>query len=82
MDRSEMLMDYIKRELLRGRTPNLKLEDNLLDSGIINSLGLLQLVAFIEETLGIEVPVEDVVYENFQSVATLSGYLSTRKTAI
>jgi acyl carrier protein len=78
MDKQAMLMDYIKRELLRGRSINLKEDDNLLDSGIVNSLGILQLVAFIEEGLGIQVPVEDVVYEHFQSVSQLATYLEAR----
>lgn len=77
MDREQMLLGYIKKDLLKGRVSNLGVNDDLLDSGILNSLGILQLVAFIDEQLGIQVPDEDVVYENFNSVAALSGYLNT-----
>ena len=79
MDQKIMLMEYIKEEFLRGRHANLTDNDDLLNSGILNSLAILQLVAHIEEQLGIEVPVEDVVYENFQSVASLSAYLDSQK---
>lgn len=77
MDREQMILDYIKQDLLKGRMASLGKDDDLLDSGILNSLGILQLVAFIDERLGIQVPDEDVVYENFNSVAALSGYLNT-----
>jgi acyl carrier protein len=78
MDRKTMLMDYIKGEFLHGRQADLDENDDLLNSGILNSLAILQLVAHIEEQLGVEVPVEDVVYENFQSVAALNAYLESQ----
>jgi acyl carrier protein len=75
MNNQQILLDYIKNDLLKGRMANLNVDDDLLDSGILNSLGILQLVAFIDERLGIQVPDEDVVYENFHSVAALTSYL-------
>ena len=75
MDTSNIIMEYIQQNLLKGRMSNLSPDDDLLDSGILNSLGILQLVAFIDERFGFQVPDEDVVYENFNSVAAISGYL-------
>lgn len=75
MEKRTVLMRYIKEELLRGRMNELQAEDDLLSSGVINSLGILQLVSFVEERMGIEIPDEDVVYENFHSVAALADYL-------
>ncbi len=76
MDRENILLEYIKQELLRGRKADLKAGDDLLSNGIIDSLGILQMVAFIEERFHIQVPDEDVVFENFQSVKVLSDYLA------
>jgi acyl carrier protein len=76
MDRETILLDYIRNELLHGRGDNLTPEDNLLSAGIIDSIGILQLVAFIEEHFNIKVPDEDVVYENFYSAKVLSNYLA------
>jgi acyl carrier protein len=76
MNRKETIMNYIKNELMRN--PNAKINDNddLLSAGILDSLGILQLVAYIEKTFGIQVPDEDVVFENFQSMSALDNYLS------
>lgn len=81
MEKQAVLMKYIKEELLRGRMNDLKPEDDLLSSGVINSLGILQLVSFVEERMGIEIPDEDVVYENFHSVAALTDYLDGQESA-
>jgi len=78
MDKEQMLLDYIKQDLLKGRVSSLSADDDLLDSGILNSLGILQLVSFVDERLGITIPDEDVVYENFNSVSALVNYLETQ----
>lgn len=75
MDRKAVIMSYIEKDILRGRKANLSENDDLLSAGIIDSLGILQLVAFIDEQFGIQVPDEDVVIENFQSVNALASYL-------
>jgi acyl carrier protein len=75
MDRKTVLMDYIKNEIMRNRNAKLGEDEDLLSSGILDSLGILQLVAFIEKTFGIRIPDEDVVFDNFQSVSAMVDYL-------
>lgn len=75
MDRKTALSNYIKEEFIRNRNANLRDDEDLLSSGIIDSLGILKLVTFIEERFKIQVPDEDVVYENFNSIQSLSNYL-------
>jgi len=79
MDRETALLDYIKNELLHGRGGSLTADTDLLSTGIIDSLGILQVVSFIEERFNIQVPDEDVVYENFNSVKALTTYLAQYK---
>lgn len=78
MEVRSSLTDYIERKILKGRAVTLTPELNLLESGILNSLGILQLVSFIEEQFDIEVPAEDVVYENFHSVGTIDAYIQAQ----
>jgi acyl carrier protein len=75
MDRKTALADYIKKEVIRNRNAHLDENEDLLGAGILDSLGILQLVAFIDESFGIEVPDEDVVYENFHSIEAINNYL-------
>jgi len=42
-------------------------DDDLLTSGLVDSLGMMSLVAFIEEQFGVAVPPEDVTLETFST---------------
>ncbi len=78
MDQEALLIEYITKELAIGRAKEIRPEDDLLATGVLDSLGLMQLVLFLEEKLGVRVPDEDVVIENFKSVAALTAYLARR----
>lgn len=81
MDTQRILMDYVKEDLLKGRKINITPQDDLLSAGILDSLGILQMVAFIEERFNYQVPDEDVVFENFVSIEALTDYLKANKPA-
>ena len=46
-------------------------DEDLLEQRIIDSLGLLKLVTFLEQSHGIQVNDEDIVPENFQSLNSM-----------
>jgi len=75
MDRKSHLIDFIKNEIMHNSKANLDPDTDLLGAGILDSLGVLQLVAFIEKSFHISVPDEDVMYDNFMSINTLINYL-------
>jgi acyl carrier protein len=53
---------------------------SFLEEGIVDSTGVLELVMFVEEEYGASVEDEEVLPENFDSVALLAAYIR-RKTA-
>jgi acyl carrier protein len=75
-----IINDYISRELVQDAAL-LPLSDDtsLLDSGILDSLSLLQLVVFLEERFGIMVGDTDLLPQNFASVQTICAYLHSRQ---
>jgi acyl carrier protein len=54
-------------------------ETSLLESGILDSLSLLQLVVFLEGRFGITVGDADLLPEHFASVNTICAYIRTRQ---
>ena len=71
-----VIKDYISRELVRD--PALLPvadETSLLESGILDSLSLLQLVVFLEGRFGITVGDADLLPENFDTVNAICAYL-------
>ena len=66
------LVRYISDKLVGDRLSTTIDETTpLIDSGILDSMGLLQVVTFIEERTGIRIPDEAVIPDNFQSVESM-----------
>lgn len=53
-------------------------EDSLLEQGIIDSTGVLELVAFLSETFEIQVADDELVADNFDSITKLSAYVRSK----
>lgn len=54
-------------------------DESLLDTGVIDSTGVLELVAFIENEFNIEVKDEELIPENFDSLTKIVQYLKMKK---
>lgn len=50
-------------------------ETSLLDEGIIDSMGVLELVEFVQSAFGISVQPDEVLRENFDSVSKVAAYV-------
>lgn len=55
-------------------------KDSLLETGVIDSTGVLELIAFIEETYGIKIEDEEIVPENLDTILDIA-YFIERKLA-
>jgi acyl carrier protein len=53
--------------------------DPLLDSGIVDSLGILELVDFLEHTFGMTISDEDLIPENFHSIQSIALFVKHKK---
>lgn len=73
------LKSFVIEELAMGRKVNET--DNLLEQGVIDSIRLLRLVNFIEETYGITVPDEAMVVDNFRSLETIASFIERQSAS-
>jgi acyl carrier protein len=53
-------------------------EDDLLEQGIIDSMGILKLVTFLEKVYGIKVLDEDIIPENFQNLTSIVTFVELK----
>jgi acyl carrier protein len=53
--------------------------DSFLALGLIDSMGILELIAFLEETFGIRMADEEMIPENLDSIERVTAYVA-RKT--
>ena len=54
-------------------------QDSFLERGIIDSTGVLELVAFLEERYGIQVQDEDLIPENLDSLEALAQFVQRKQ---
>lgn len=77
----QQIKDYISKNLLFSDDGfPYSDEASFLQESIVDSVGIMELVAFVEDTYKIPVKDEEIVPENFDSVSRLSAYVR-RKTA-
>ena len=56
--------------------------DSLLESGIVDSIGILEIVNFVEQNFAVRVSDDDLVPENFASVAAIAAFVQQRKESL
>ena len=59
--------------------PGLNDDDNLFESGIVNSLFAVQLMTFLEKTFRIEVTMDDLSMDNFESINATSSFVERKQ---
>ncbi len=71
------LTEFISDEVAQDDDPIDESTDLLL-TGQVDSLGVVRIVLWIEQSLGIEIDPLDVVLENFQTIGQMAAYLRQR----
>lgn len=79
----ERIRNYIAENILFSDNGYPFSDDaSFLEEGIVDSMGIMELVMFVEENLGITVDDEDLVPDNFDSVSRLAAYVRRKSTAM
>lgn len=73
------IMDFIKENFIMGRSETtLDVEESLIESGIMDSTGVLELVEFLESTFSIQIDDEELIPENLESIKNIVEFLKTK----
>jgi len=79
LDIEAILLTFIRENSLPLRAgATLRLEDNLFETGTIDSAGLIHFVGYIEERFDLVVPDEDLIPEKFTTVTLIAEYIRHR----
>jgi len=81
MDKLEPVRAFIVENFLFGRSGELSDGQSFLESGIIDSTGILELVTFLEKTYSIQVGEEELIPENLDSISNISRYLRSKTSS-
>jgi acyl carrier protein len=77
MDTIGILSDYLARELNQGRP--LDESASLLERGVIDSLGLVKLVGFLEQRFAIALGDDELEPSHFETVTTIAQLVERKR---
>lgn len=56
------------------------LNDSFLEKGIVDSMNVMEIVAFVEDTFGVTIKDSDIVPMNFDSIANITKFVESKKS--
>ena len=75
----DTLASFFTREEARGdRAITVAPDTNIIDEGLVDSLEIFKLIAFVEESFEIEIAAAEVLLENFQTLEALRRLVSAK----
>lgn len=78
-DIKKQIIDFITNNFLFDDTQTgLDEKQSLLETGVIDSTGVLELIAFIEETWGIKIEDEEIIPENLDSILDITYFINQK----
>jgi len=78
LDYSKDINSFIIENFLFGDDNNLKNDASLLENGIIDSTGVLELISFLEETYEITIEDDEMLPENLDSIDNINAFLKKK----
>lgn len=71
---------FIVENFLLGKDSGFDNGESLLESGVIDSTGIMHVVAFLEERFGIAVDDEDMIADNLESVNRIAAFVERKQS--
>src|SRR4029077_20969890 len=75
----QSILDYLRGSVLLDPAEEIPLEQSLLEAGILDSYGIVDLMTFLEREFGLTIPDEDVTKEKLGSIRKMARYVGTRR---
>ncbi len=57
-------------------------EASFLESGVVDSLNIMEIVSFVERAFGVSIADRDIVPANFDSVSSIAAYVRRQRTPV
>lgn len=74
----QQIKTFIVNNFFFGKEGNLKDSDSFLDTGVIDSTGVLELIAYLDEEFGLKVADEELVPENLDSIDNVTAFVERK----
>lgn len=76
----ERTRTYVRETFLYMRPDwNLRDDDPLIGSGVIDSIGVVELIAFLEGAFGVTIPEEEITEQNLGSLRAIGRFIAAKR---
>lgn len=82
LDYHGILKEFIIENFLFGDGENFQEETPFIESGLIDSTGILELITFIEEKFDLTIADDELTPDNFTNLKTLSTFLEIKHSGV
>ena len=72
---------FVIENYLFGEAEKLKDDDSFMETGIIDSTGILELVRFLESTYELKVADEELIPDNLDSINKIVAFVQSKKSS-
>ncbi len=76
---TQALKEFVYVRFPLAKKKNVGDNDELLNTGIVDSLGILEIVSFVERTFQITIADEELTSENFETLAALAKFVESKR---
>jgi acyl carrier protein len=76
------LKTFIVEQYLFGKDVALDDHDSFMEHGLLDSTGILELVAFVENTYGLRLEDDELLPENLDSIAAVTAFVVRKRAAL
>ena len=77
---SEQIRNFILKHFPLARKQNIGLDDQLLERGIVDSLGVLELINYLEHEFKISVSDEELIPDNFCTISYIATFVHEKSS--
>lgn len=75
---ADSILAFVRERFALARKRNVAVTDDLLDSGIVDSMGILDLVGHLEQTYGVSISDDELMPENFRNVECIAQFVQSK----
>ncbi len=81
METNQQIMKFITTNFYVADPATLTEETSLLDSGTVDSTGVLEIISFLEQEFGIQISDDEMIPDNLDSVSKIAKFVGKKKSA-
>ena len=82
VDFTETVRSFIENEMMtHAPKGTLSPSDSLIEKGIVDSLGVQRLIAYLEQEFDLQIADTEIVPENFETIGSVVNFINYKLTA-